>query len=179
MNMKYETERLSLRILNESYYMQVLTFLSRNQALFDHYEIKKPPEYYTADYQRKLLCQEYNQILKKVRLRFYVFLKSNPQRIIGTVSYSSIRPGFHSCQIGYKFDSGFHHHGYAYEALLYSIPIAKTEFNLHRLEAYVYPGNQPSVRLMERLGFLLEGTARDYALLNGRWENHLVYSLIV
>ena len=70
MKIIYETERLFLRILNESYYMQVLTFLSRNRELFDQYEIDKPSFYYTADYQKRLLQQEYNQIMKGNRIRF-------------------------------------------------------------------------------------------------------------
>ena len=40
MNFIYETDRLILQVLNESYSMQVLTFLSRNRDYFDRYELE-------------------------------------------------------------------------------------------------------------------------------------------
>jgi ribosomal-protein-alanine N-acetyltransferase len=35
-----------------------------------------------------------------------------------------------------------------------------------------------SGRLLGRLGFVIEGYARDYLLVNGRWEDHVLTSLI-
>ena len=48
----------------------------------------------------------------------------------------------------------------------------------HRLNAYVVPGNLPSIRLIERLSFSYEGIAREYAKIQGVWQDHLQYSLI-
>lgn len=179
MNLTYETDRLMLRILNENYSMQVLTFLSRNKEYFDSYELAKSENFYTEEFQKKLLCEEFNQTLKGNRIRFYFLLKNMPQRIIGTVSFSNMRHSFHSCQIGYKLDPAFQHQGYAMEALCAAIDIASAECRLHRIEAYVLPDNQPSIRLLMRLGFELEGTARDYAIINGQWKDHLQYSLLI
>lgn len=179
MNLTYETERLLMRILNESYSMQVLTFLSRNKGYFDSYELAKENTYYTEEFQKKLLHEEFNQIIKGNRLRFYLFRKDMPQRIIGTVSFGNLRHAFHSCQIGYKLDPFYQHQGYASEALSAAIHIAAAELKLHRITAYVLPSNQPSIRLLERLGFELEGTARDYAVINGQWHDHLQYARII
>ena len=51
MNLTYETDRLILRILNENYSMQVLTFLSRNKEYFDSYELAKAEKFYTEEFQ--------------------------------------------------------------------------------------------------------------------------------
>lgn len=40
------------------------------------------------------------------------------------------------------------------------------------------PHNQRSGNLLRRLGFVVEGYARDYLLINGRWEDHIQTSLI-
>ncbi|MGL4717164.1 MAG: 30S ribosomal protein S5 alanine N-acetyltransferase, partial [Aeromonas sp.] len=40
------------------------------------------------------------------------------------------------------------------------------------------PANQRSGALLERLGFEREGFARAYLLINGRWEDHILTSLI-
>jgi len=38
--------------------------------------------------------------------------------------------------------------------------------------------NAPAVRLYERLGFVLDGVAREDAFLNGRFENSALYSML-
>jgi ribosomal-protein-alanine N-acetyltransferase len=39
------------------------------------------------------------------------------------------------------------------------------------------PRNQRSGNLLKRLGFVVEGYARDYLLINDRWEDHILTSL--
>ena len=39
------------------------------------------------------------------------------------------------------------------------------------------PNNVASKRLLERLGFDEEGYAKDYLRINGRWEDHILFSL--
>ena len=131
------------------------------------------------EFQKKLLHKEFNQIIKGSYLRLYFFLKKSPRRIIGTLSFSRLHPAFQSCQIGYKLDPLYQHRGLATEALQFVIPIVSKEYSLHRIEAYVLPSNQPSICLLERLGFEVEGIARDYAIIAGSWQNHLQYSLIL
>jgi ribosomal-protein-alanine N-acetyltransferase len=46
---------------------------------------------------------------------------------------------------------------------------------LHRLEAMVTPGNTRSSALLERHGFQLEGTLRDYGFWRGRFWDQLIY----
>jgi ribosomal-protein-alanine N-acetyltransferase len=44
---------------------------------------------------------------------------------------------------------------------------------LHRIETNIIPGNLPSQRVVEKLGFLYEGRARKYLFINGNWRDHL------
>lgn len=46
---------------------------------------------------------------------------------------------------------------------------------LRRIEAFVTPGNAASCRLLERHGFALEGTLRDYGFWKGRFWDQLVF----
>jgi ribosomal-protein-alanine N-acetyltransferase len=39
------------------------------------------------------------------------------------------------------------------------------------------PHNQRSGKLLKRLGFVVEGYARDYLLINGLWQDHILTSL--
>jgi ribosomal-protein-alanine N-acetyltransferase len=47
---------------------------------------------------------------------------------------------------------------------------------LHRVQANVIPANVASVRVAEKAGFRLEGTALRYLQINGRWQDHLMFA---
>lgn len=112
-------------------------------------------------------------------IRFWVYQKSDPEHVIGTVCLRNItRHVYQSCETGYKFDQLSWHHGYALEALCKCIQIAFYELNLHRITAYIMPDNAASIRLVQRAGFELEGIARKNAMVRGVWEDHAVYSII-
>lgn len=40
------------------------------------------------------------------------------------------------------------------------------------------PQNQRSAALLKRLGFSVEGYARDYLKINGEWQDHILTSLV-
>lgn len=179
MQLVCETERLILKVLNAMDAFQVLTFLSGNKQLFEQYESEKSENFYTMGYIRDMLTAEYNQIIKGCSLRYYIYLKSNPDRIIGTISLSGFRrTPYDSCNIGYKFDRAFHHQGYAFESLCFLLSNIVPQYRIHRVTAYIAPDNWASIRLIGRLGFYYEGTARGYAKVDGKWLDHLQYSLL-
>ncbi len=175
----YETDRLYLKILDGSSAADVLRFFLLNREVFERSEALRPDNFYTVKFQRRTLEYEYNMCIKQTGIRFWVYEKTDPAHIIGTVCFRNImRHVYQSCEIGYKFDQKYWHHGYAYEALSKCIYIAFYELNLHRIAAYIMPDNTASIRLAERAGFEREGMARKNALIRGVWEDHMVYSLI-
>lgn len=179
MDMTYETERLILKVLRADDADTVLQFYLDNKELFEKYEPDRPNNFYTAAHQRAVLTCEYNMTVKLTSVRFYVFEKSQPDTIIGTVCFRNItRSIYQSCEVGYKFGQAYWHRGYAREALCMGIAIMFGDQKLHRIEANVMPDNAPSIRLLQSLGFTLEGTAHALALIHGSWRDHLRYSLI-
>ena len=50
--------------------------------------------------------------------------------------------------------------------------------NLHRIMANHLPTNVRSANLLRRLGFVPEGYARDYLLIAGRWQDHVLFSMM-
>lgn len=49
--------------------------------------------------------------------------------------------------------------------------------NLHRIMAGYMPRNKRSESVLKRLEFTQEGLAKDYLLINGKWEDHVLTSL--
>lgn len=179
MKMKYETDRLILKILPDTAANEVLTFYLDNRDIFEPFEPDRPQNFYTIGHQKTLLHCEYNLAIKQSTVRFWVFEKSMPQEIIGTVSLQDIRRGlYQSCMMGYKFDKKVWRQGYAKESITKCIRIAFEEMKLHRIEAHTLPENIPSRKLLEGLGFAWEGTKRQSVKLHGIWRDHEVYALL-
>ena len=179
MNLIYETDRLILKVLRPEAAKKVLCFYLDNKELFEKSEASRPDNFYTVKYQKSVLLCEYNLTVQLSAVRFYVFLKDDPDRIIGTICFRDItRSIYDSCEVGYKFDERFWHHGYATEALIEGIDIMFGDLGLHRITACVMPGNTPSIRLLESLYFKREGLLRQNARIQGEWADHYLYSLI-
>jgi ribosomal-protein-alanine N-acetyltransferase len=48
---------------------------------------------------------------------------------------------------------------------------------LHRVEIAIRPENTASLRVVEKLGFRLEGAAPRYLHIDGGWRDHQLYAL--
>lgn len=169
----YETERLVLKVLDETYAKLVLDYYVRNKAFLDEWEPVKDDTFYTEEYQ----CEQLNKELIKIEngdaLRLWIF-KKDDDKIIGSIAFNNIvRGAFLSCHLGYKSDKDEKRRGYITEAIRKGIDIIFNEFGLHRIEANIMPKNKASLRVVEKLGFYNEGLAYKYLRINGKWEDHI------
>lgn len=178
MLLQYETNRLILKVLGPDYAADVLRFYENDKELFEQYEVDRCESFYTEGHQRTILHLEYGLCLKLQLVRFYVFLKEAPDTIIGTVSLYEISKPFAKAEVGYKFSSAYHHHGYASEAVEKILDMAFSELKLHRICAHVHESNLPSIRLLTGLGFEKEGICRHHMYMRGKWVDHLQFSLL-
>lgn len=180
MRLDMETPRLRLRILGASEASKTLEFYEKNAAIFEHYEPIIGDNFYSLAHQEHLLAFEYNQMLQLRMLRFWIFEKDDPERIVGTISFHNIAPNvFCSATIGYKIDSDYWRKGYCYEALSAGIQMVSEDIGIRRFEALVLPENIPSIRLLEKLGFEQEGLLKEKIFLEGKWRDHYTYGLII
>lgn len=175
----YATDRLILKPLTKEAAPLVLSFYEDNKSLFEPWEPTRSHNFYTLSYHKASLSAEYNQMAEGKLMRFWVFLKDNPDEIIGSVCFQNfLREPYLSSCLGYKFSRRYLHQGYAQESIIKGIAILFEEYRMHRIEAYIMPDNIPSKALIERLSFQYEGISYAYARINGSWTDHLRYSLI-
>jgi len=111
-------------------------------------------------------------------LRLALLLRADPSRVVGVANFTSIT-GFptYLCNLGYSIAESEQGKGLMTEALRAAIHYVFTEVGLHRIEANYMPSNVRSGRVLEKLGFVIEGQAKDYILINGKWEDHVRTSL--
>ena len=113
--------------------------------------------------------------------RSYSFLifKEEDKDLIGGVNVFNIRRGVsQSASLGYWIGKRLAKKGYMSEALEILLPSLFIDLRLNRIEAATLKNNIASRSLLEKSGFLKEGICRSYLKINGKWQDHILYSLL-
>ena len=97
---------------------------------------------------------------------------------VGSISLKNISHSMGHGELGYGMAESHHGKGIATAALRLLIKKIFAESTLRRLLAYVHEENQPSRRVLEKLGFQEEGLLREHYLINGVPVNEVLYALL-
>ena len=109
---------------------------------------------------------------------FFLF-DSGTDKLIGSSIISNVRRGVaQSCSLGYWVGEIYSGKGYMTEAARAILPFVFDRAGLHRIEAACLQTNEPSRRLLKRVGFTEEGVARKYLRINGDWQDHLLFAML-
>ena len=157
----------------------ILRYYTDNKAYLEPFEPLKPSCFYTRKYWESELAQRLSDTDNERSLKLFIFSKHPPQPLIGSLNFSNfIRGVSQSCTVGYSLAQSSQGQGYMNEALQMGIHYIFSHLKLHRIGANYLPHNQRSGNLLKRLGFSVEGYARDYLYINGQWQDHILTSLI-
>jgi [ribosomal protein S5]-alanine N-acetyltransferase len=120
-------------------------------------------------------AQEFSQYVKRfnspTHIGFWILTESG--EIAGVANISEIIRGrFRSGYLGYYAFAPHSGRGYMTEGIRAVVTKAFRSLGLHRLEANIQPGNESSRRLVQRLGFRLEGYSPRYLKIAGKWRDH-------
>jgi RimJ/RimL family protein N-acetyltransferase len=99
-------------------------------------------------------------------------------KMIGTVGLLRFDFEQRRAEVGYELARHWWGRGLAPEAVAAVIRYGFSVLRLHRIEAGVLPGNDASVRVLQKLGFLEEGTRRDYLYVKERFHSFRWFSLL-
>jgi RimJ/RimL family protein N-acetyltransferase len=97
---------------------------------------------------------------------------------IGWCSLSRWNPDFRSASMGYCFDDAAWGHGYATEAAQALLEWGFNTLDMNRVQAETDTRNGASARVLEKLGFVREGTLREDCVVNGEVSDSWVYGLL-
>lgn len=93
---------------------------------------------------------------------FWAVIEKSSKQIIGMCGLVK-RDNLPHPDLGYAFLPEYFGHGYAFEATRACVTAAKKDFVIPHLMAIVNPGNQPSHRLLDKLGFAFNSMHPVYA----------------
>jgi ribosomal-protein-alanine N-acetyltransferase len=172
-----KTERLVLRLAVPDDVPEILSFYGRNDEFFRATDPARPQGFDTERFWLEQVEKSLTEFYRDTSVRLLLF--DARSRVLGTAYFTQIFRGpFHACYLGYGLDQAEQGKGLMTEALTAAIAYMFDELGLHRIMANYMPHNAKSAAVLKRLGFVIEGQARDYLRINGAWRDHVLTSLI-
>ncbi len=170
------TARLRVHMPHPGRAPEVLAYFERNRAHLEPWEPARPTGFYTPEYWERRLASNRDEWMARVSARLFL---EEEGRIVGSCNFTNVIAGaFQACTLGYSMDARAQGSGRMFEALSATIPHVMQALELHRVMANYQPTNARSGALLRRLGFRIEGYARDYLFVDGAWRDHVLTSFV-
>ncbi len=191
------SERLILLLAPPHLASQHLRFAKDNREHLAPWEPPYAKDYYTLGFWKRRLQKNLDEWKANESLRLSIYWKhdcrplrgqendenavSVPLRgksVLGNCNFGNFVWGAFRCAtLGYRLDHRVVGQGVMSEALRCAIQYLWNERKFHRIQANYRPINERSGHVLRRLGFVVEGYARDYLFIDGAWRDHVLTSL--
>ncbi len=172
-----ETERLVLALPQAEFAAAAHAFHVRAWPHLVRWFPPVPADFDQLQYWQNVVGKTRDAFAQGSAIRLWMRPKSAPDKVIGTIGFSQIFRGpFCNCVLGYQIDNQFEGKGLMQEALTAAINHMFTDQKLHRINANYRPENARSGRLLTRLGFHIDGYAKNFLFVDGAWRDHILTS---
>lgn len=130
----------------------------------------------------QLIAQDQIDLAAGEHIRLGIVRKEDGA-LLGSCTLYKIHIANRRAEIGYGLGPAFWGAGYAQEAVRALLDFGFADaaaggLGLHRVEADIDPENQGSAKLLERLGFSLEGRLRERWIVAGVISDSAIYGLL-
>lgn len=99
---------------------------------------------------------------------------------VGNIKVGAINRVHKHCEVGYFIgDREMWGKGIATEAIRLATHFAFDRLGMHRAQAVVDVDNPASAKALERVGYAKEGTLREKLFMDGRWNDQMLYGILV
>lgn len=108
----------------------------------------------------------------------YRWMVESDDQVVGTVA--ALKPSWKMgcAEISYHIGVEFQRRGIGSKAVAQLIERLLSQPQLHHIFATVSHENCPSCRLLNRLGFVVEGVMREHFFINGKYVDQCLYGLL-
>lgn len=96
---------------------------------------------------------------------WYILLRGQPETLIGTCGYKGKPSADGAVEIGYSILPEFQRKGYAAEAAGALVDRAFAHPEINRVTAETFPEHLPSIRVLEKNGFVMAGAGSEPGVL--------------
>jgi ribosomal-protein-alanine N-acetyltransferase len=174
-----ETERLVLTLPPPEDAPRFAAYARENDEFWAPWSPPPLKERFTDEFWSDRLAMARADFEQDTAVRLALSSRADPSGpIVGDCNFTQIFRGpLQACYLGYKLDHRFVGKGLMFEALSAAIRYVFDELRLHRIMANYMPVNERSGRLLRRLGFVVEGYARDYLFIADAWQDHILTAL--
>ncbi|MCP1144419.1 GNAT family protein [Lysinibacillus endophyticus] len=128
--------------------------------------------------QAKEIISYLNELAEDEKAIRYSIIELTSGDIIGSCGFNSLDFDNEKAEIGYELAKSHWGKGYAPEAIDGLLDYAFNTLKLNRIEAKVEPENINSIKVLEKLHFIYEGTLRQSEKSKGRFIDLNMYSLL-
>lgn len=101
-----------------------------------------------------------------------------PERLIGACGVNDLVRAHRRAELGYWLLPDYWGQGIAHECVSAMLGYVFDHMDVFRVGAEVEPGNHPSARLLDKLGFVREGIRRAYEFKDGAPLDLALFSLL-
>lgn len=169
-----QTDRVLIRPIAWQDLGTVVDYQIRNQdhlAAFSPQWTQAVPADLRSHFCDLLLAAQMGQLFE-----FGIFLPDRPDRLIGLLQVRNLQHlPYSSCELGFSLDQALVGQGLVFEALTLLLDFLFGTLGLHRIAAHCLESNQRSRSLLERLGFTAGGRDSKAVLIDGQWQDLLVW----
>jgi ribosomal-protein-alanine N-acetyltransferase len=170
-------ERVYLRSPERGDYDEWATLRARSRDFLTPWEPSWPPDALSRASYRARLSRYAEDWRTDQGYNFFIFSKDDA--LVGGVGLSNLRRGVaETASLGYWIGEPHARRRYMTAALPPVLDFAFDRLRLHRVEAACLPSNVPSRALLVRTGFNEEGYARRYLLIDGKWQDHVLFAIL-
>ena len=173
------TARVELRPPIASDYEQWATLRGESRDFLTPWEPLWPADDLTRNAFRYRLRRYAREAREDTGYTLFLFSRGEGV-LLGGLSLTNVRRGVtQSCALGYWMGRRHAGRGLMTEAVRGTVVHVFETLRLHRIEAACLPDNEASKAVLRRCGFAGEGLARQYLRINGQWQDHLLFAMLV
>ncbi|WP_437958670.1 GNAT family N-acetyltransferase [Sorangium sp. So ce119] len=174
-----ETPRLRLSIPPPELAGRYLGYFERNRDHLARWDPPRPEGFYTEAFWRERVLRDRDDLAADRALRLALQWRGAAEgEVIGVCNFNQfVRGAFQAATLGYSLDQRAVGSGVMSEAIQAALAYMFDTLGFHRVMANYLPHNERSGRLLRRLGFVVEGYARDYLYIDGAWRDHVLTAL--
>jgi ribosomal-protein-alanine N-acetyltransferase len=174
-----ETGRLRLCLPKPEDAARVVDYYRTNRAFHAPWDPPRPEGFHEVRFWRMRLDANRQEYVADRSCRLFLFREDDPEGpVVGSANFTGfVRGPFQACRLGYGLGEAYQGQGFMTEALRAGLEHVFGTLGLHRVEANYVPTNERSGAVLRRLGFTVDGYARDYLFIDGAWRDHVLTSL--